>query len=156
MKFVEESKILLLKNILKYRATVFNAEMDEIIESMIKFAQSKDNVKATRVLTITKGLNFESGKQKIDMEFMLELNQPTKGNNIYCFISKYELSNCVYSKYRGNPQNASMATKEVHEYIKKNELNPVGPVHQVMVIKNKSKNEQNRNIVSLEVFVQVS
>ena len=87
---------------------------------------------------------------------MIELNQPTKGNNRYSFISKYELTNCVYSKYKGNPQNASMATKEVNEYIKKNELNPIGPVHQVMVISKKKKKKQTKNEVSLEVYVQVS
>jgi len=156
MKFVEESKILSLKNILKYRNIIFNHEIDEIIENMVSFAQSKDKVKATKVLTITKGLNFESGKQKMDMEFMVELNQPTKGNNIYSFISKYEITNCIYSKYKGNPQNASMATKEVNEYIKKNELNPIGPVHQVMLISKKKKKKQTKNEVSLEVYVQVS
>ena len=156
MKFVEESKILCLRNILKYRSIIFNHEMDEIIENMVSFAQSKDKVKANKVLTITKGLNFESGKQKMDMEFMVELNQPTKGNNIYSFISKYEIANCIYSKYKGNPQNASMATKEVNEYIKKNELNPIGPVHQVMLISKKKKKKQTKNEVSLEVYVQVS
>ena len=156
MKFVEESKTLTLKNILKYRNIIFNHEIDEIIENMVSFAQSKDKVKATKVLTITKGLNFESGKQKMDMEFMIELNQPTKGNNIYSFISKYELTNCIYSKYKGNPQNASMATKEVNEYIKKNELNPIGPVHQVMIISKKTKKKQTKNEVSLEVYIQVS
>lgn len=156
MKFVEESKTLSMKNILKYRSIIFNTEIDEVIESMVSFAQSKDKVKATKVLTVTKGLNFESGKQKMDMEFMVELNQPTKGNNIYSFISKYELMNCIYSKYKGNPQNASMATKEVNDYIRKNELNPIGPVHQVMIISKKNKKKQSKNEVLLEVFVQVS
>jgi hypothetical protein len=49
-----------------------------------------------------------------------------------------------------------MATKEVNEYIKKNELNPIGPVHQVMIINKKTKKKQTKNEVSLEVYVQVS
>lgn len=157
MKFVEESRDLCLKHVLRCKRIVFNHEVDDVIERMISFAQSKEKVKATRILTITNGINFETGKQKIDMEFMIELNQPTKGNNLYSYIAKFELNNCVYSKYKGNPQNASMATREVNNYIQKHELDPIGPVHQLMKVYKKSKKKKKPiNEVSLEVYVQVN
>jgi hypothetical protein len=67
------------------------------------------------------------------------------------FKSQYQ-----YSKYKRHPQNASMATREVNEYIKKNELNPIGPVHQVMLIDKKRRNKNKKNEVTLEVYAQVS
>ncbi len=135
---------------------IYSHELDEKIESMISFASSKDKVKVDKVLTITKGLNFETGKQKLVMDIYVEMNQPTKGNHQYLYIDNYMITPCVYSKYKGHPQNASMATREVNEYIKNNELNPVGPIHQVMLIDKKSKKKHKKNEVTLEVYVQVS
>ena len=156
MAFVETGKSLELKYLLKHSCVIYNHELDGKIESMISFASSKDKVKVDKVLTITKGLNFETGKQKLVMDIYVEMNQPTKGNHQYLYIDNYKITPCVYSKYRGHPQNASMATREVNEYIKKNELNPIGPVHQVMLIDKKSKKKNKKIEVTLEVYVQVS
>jgi hypothetical protein len=54
------------------------------------------------------------------MDIYVEMNQPTKGNHQYLYIDNYKTTPCVYSKYKGHSQNASMATREVNEYIKKN------------------------------------
>jgi len=156
MKFVEESKKLEIKNLLKYSGIIYSHEMDDIIGDMVTYAESKDKVKVLKVLTITKGISFETGMQKMIMEFYIELNQPSKGNNKYAYIPKYELNNCVYSKYKGHSQNASMATREVQEYIKNNELNPIGPVHQLMYIDKKRKRKHKKNEVLLEVYIQVN
>lgn len=156
MEFVEESKTLCLKNIIRCQTTLYNTEIDDVISKMITFAHSKNKVKAKRVLTITKGMNFETGKQRIVMDFYLELNQPTKGNNKFVYFDEYIIENCVYTKYIGHPQNANMATREVNEYIERKGLNPIGPVHQVMTIDKKSKKKQKKNEVSLEVYIQVN
>lgn len=61
------------------------------------------------------------------------------------------------TKYKGHPQNASIATKEVNDYIKKHELEPISPVHQLMKIDKKTKKkEQKKNEVDLEVYIKVS
>ncbi len=156
MAFVEVGQTLELKYLLKHSCVIYNHELDEKIESMISFASSKDKVKVGKVLTITKGLNFEAGKQKLVMDIYVEMDQPTKGNHQYLYIDNYSIYPCVYSKYKGHPQNALMATREVNDYIKKNELNPIGPVHQVIFIDKKSKNKHKKNEVTLEVYVQVS
>jgi effector-binding domain-containing protein len=156
MSFVEVGQTLELKYLLKHSCVIYSHELDEKIESMISFASLKDKVKVDKVLTITKGLNFETGKQKLVMDIYVEMNQPTKGNHQYLYIDNYSISPCVYSKYKGHPQNASMATREVNEYIKKHELESIGPVHQVMLIDKKSKKKQKKNEVTLEVYVQVS
>lgn len=156
MAFVEVGQTLALKYLLKHSCVIYSHELDEKIESMISFASSKNKVKVDKVLTITKGLDFETGKQKLVMDIYVEMNQPTKGNHQYLYIDNYKITPCVYSKYRGHPQNASMATREVNDYIKKNELNPIGPIHQVMLIDKKSKKKHNKNEVTLEVYVQVS
>jgi hypothetical protein len=91
------------------------------------------------------------------MDFYIEMNQPTIGSHKFSYLPVYELSNCVVSKYIGHPQNASMATKEVNDYIKKHELEPISPVHQVMKIDKKTKKkEQKKNEVDLEVYIQVN
>ena len=156
MSFVEVGQTLELKYLLKHSCVIYSHELDDKIESMISFASSKDKVKVDKVLTITKGLNFETGKQKLVMDIYVEMNQPTKGNHQYLYIDNYKITPCVYSKYKGHSQNASMATREVNEYIKKNELNPIGPVHQVMLIDKKSKKKNKKNEITLEVYVQVS
>lgn len=156
MKFIETNVTLRLSHILKYQAILYNHEMDEIISDMITYIESK-NVKATRILTITKGLNFETGKQRLVMDFLVEMNQPTAGSNNFSYLPLYILDNCVVSKYKGHPQNASMATKEVNEYIRKNELDPLSPVHQVMKIDKKTKKkEKKKNEVDLEVYIKVN
>lgn len=156
MSFVETGQTLELKYLLKHSCVIYNHELDKKIESMVLFASSKEKVKVDKVLTITKGLNFETGKQKLVMDIYIEMNQPTKGNHQYLYIDNYMITPCVYSKYKGHSQNVSMATREVNEYIKKNELNPIGPVHQVMLIDKKSKKKQKKYEVTLEVYVQVS
>lgn len=156
MNFVEEHKELSLKKLLKHSATIYNHELDDVIGSMILFAENKNKIKVKKVLTITKGMNFETGKQRVVMDILIELNQPTKGNNKFQYVPEYSINNCVCSKYKGHSQNANMATREVNEYIRKKELNPIGPVHQVMHIDKKSKRKQKKNEVLLEVFVQVS
>jgi len=156
MKFIETHVTLKLTHILKYQAILYNHEMDDIISEMISYIESK-SVKGTRILTITKGLNFETGKQRLVMDFLVEMNQPTSGNNKFSYLPLYILDNCVVSKYKGHPQNASMATKEVNDYIKKNELDPVSPVHQVMKIDQKTKKkQQKKNEVDLEVYIKVN
>ena len=115
--FVEVGQTLELKYLLKHSCVIYSHELDEKIESMISFASSKD-----KVLTITKGLNFETGKQKLVMDIYVEMDPPTKGNHQYLYMDNYKITPCVYSKYRAHPQNASMATREVNEYIKKNEI----------------------------------
>ena len=61
-------------------------------------------------------------------------------------IPKYELSNCVYSKYIGHNESATMATREVNEYIRKKELNQIRPVHQVIHVSKKSKKKEKKNL----------
>ena len=56
---------------------------------MISFASSKNKVKVDKVLTITKGLNFETGKQKLVIDIYVVMNQPTKGNHQYLYIDNY-------------------------------------------------------------------
>jgi len=155
MKFIEIGVTLKFTHILKHQAILYNHEMDDIIGEMISYIESK-SVKGTRILTITKGLNFETGKQRLVMDFLVEMNQPTSGNNKFSYLPLYILDNCVVSKYKGHPQNASMATKEVNDYIRKNELDPVSPVHQVMKMDKKTKKkEQKKNEVDLEVYIKV-
>lgn len=155
MKFIETGVTLKLIHILKYQTVIYNTEMDDIIGEMVGYAKSK-HVKINRILTITKGLNFETGKQRLTMDFYIELNQPTKGNHKFVYMPEYKLENCVVSKYIGNPQNASMATKEVNDYIRKNELDPTSPVHQVMKLDRKTKKkEKKKNEVDLEVYIAV-
>ena len=72
------------------------------------------------------------------------------------FIPKYELSNCVYSKYIGHNENTNMVTREVNEYIRKKELNQIRPVHQVIHVSKKSKKKEKKNLVTLEVYAEVS
>lgn len=154
MKFIEKNKVLLMKNVIKYEKTLYNSEIDQVIGDLVKFAGEK-GIKTNRVLTITKGLNFETGKQRLVMDFYLELDQPTKGNNKYLFLDNYCLEDCVFSKFKGPSQNASMATREVNGFIKKNGLNPVSPIHQVMFFDKKAKKKQNKNEVNIEVYVKV-
>ena len=100
---------------------------------------------------------IETGKQRMVMDFHLELNQPTSGNNAFVYLNEYRLENCVVSKYKGHPQNASMATKEVNEYIRKNELDPISPVHQIMKLDKKTKKkEKKKNEVDLAVYIAIS
>lgn len=50
-----------------------------------------------------------------------------------------------------------MATKEVNDYIKKHELDPISPVHQLMKIDKKTKKkEQKNNEIDLEVYIQIN
>lgn len=155
MKFIETGVTLKLNHILRYQKILYNVEMDEVIEEMISYVESK-NGKVKRILTITKGINFETGKQRMVVDFLLEMNQPTSGNHKFQYISEYVLENCVVSKYKGHPQNASMATREVNEYIKKHELDPISPIHQVMKIDKKTrKKEKKKNEVDLEVYVAI-
>jgi hypothetical protein len=155
MKFIETGVTLKLSHVLKYQKTLYNAEMDDVINEMISYAESKKGI-VKRILTITKGINFETGKQRLVVDFLLEMNQPTSGNNKFQYVSEYVLENCVVSKYKGHPQNASMATREVNEYIKKHELDPISPIHQVMKIDKKTrKKEKKKNEVDLEVYLAI-
>lgn len=124
MKFIETGVELKLNFILKYQAILYNHEMDDIISEMVTYIESKKG-KPTRILTIKKGLNFETGKQRLVMDFLVEMNQPTSGNHKFSYSPEFILTNCVVSKYKGHPQNAFMATKEVNDYIRKNELDPI-------------------------------
>lgn len=156
MKFIETGITLKLNHVLKHQSVLYNTEIDDVISKMITYAESK-STKPIRILTVTKGLNFETGKQRMVMDFYLELNQPTTGNHQYVYLSQYTLENCVVSKYKGHPQNASMATKEVNEYIKKQELDPISPVHQVMKLDKKTKKkEKKKNEVDVAVYIQVN
>lgn len=156
MKFVETNATLKLCHILKHQAVLYNHKIDDVIAEMKLYIESK-GIAAKRILTITKGLNFETGKQRIVMDFLVEMNQPTKGNHKFAYIPEYTLNNCVVSRYKGHPQNASMATREVNDYIKKNELDPVSPIHQVMKMDAKAKKkEKKKNEVELEVYVQIN
>ena len=154
MEFVSENSKLLLKNIIRYRALILNNDIDTIISKMSDYVSSF-GAKTMRVLTITQGLNFETGIQRLDMEFMVEANQPIKGNNIYRFIPEYKLANTISSKYVGHPQNANMATKEVQQYIQKKELRPITAVHQVVNHMIKEKKLKQKNIINIEVHVGV-
>ncbi len=127
-QFVQTEVKLTFNSAIKYRKLISNQELDEIIMKMCEYI-GNCGAKPLRAMTITKGLNFETGKQLIDMEFMVEANQPIKGSNIYTYVPKFELDNCISSNYKGNSQNASMATREVQNYIQKRELTPVSATH---------------------------
>ena len=50
-----------------------------------------------------------------------------------------------------------MATKEVNDFIKKHELDPISPVHQVMQMDKKTKKKvKKKNEVDLTVYIAVS
>ncbi|MDY0278597.1 MAG: hypothetical protein RBQ97_11000 [Acholeplasma sp.] len=78
------------------------------------------------------------------MDFYIEMNQPTTGNHKFSYLPVYELTNCVVSKYKGHPQNVSMATIEVSDYIKKHKIDSISPVHQLMKIDKKIKKERTK------------
>ncbi len=154
MDFVRENTSLTLNHIIRYRSIIFSHEIDTIIAKMNEYVASF-GAKTTRVLTITQGLSFETGIQKIDMEFMVEANQPIKGNNLYRYLPEYKLNKTVSTSYVGHPQNANMATKEVQQYIQKKNLKPITAIHQVVNnMKNEKKNKK-KNEISLEVHVGI-
>ncbi len=111
--------------------------------------------KPIRILNKTMGYNFEMGNQRVDMEFIVEANYPIKGNNSYRQLPSYKIENTVCSKYIGNEQNANMSTREVQEYIQKKDLVAIGPIHQVIVLKNEKKNKK-KNLIELNTYIQVS
>ena len=154
MEFIKENTTLHLKNVIRYRSLILSNDIDDIIARMNDYIASF-GAKTTRVLTITQGLSFETGIQRLDMEFMVEANQPIKGNNIYRYIPEYKLENTVSSKYVGHPQNANMATKEVQQYIQKKELKPITAVHQVVNHMKKEKKMKKKNVINIEVHVGI-
>ncbi len=148
-KFIETEEILVFSNAIKYRKLIANEEMDDIITSMYEYVV-KCGAKPNRAMTITKGLNFETGKQLMDVEFMVEADQPIKGNTKYKYIPKFVLNNCVMSNYKGNSQNASMATREVQNYIQKKELVASSATHQVINNLKKVAKEKNKKKEMME------
>ncbi len=159
-KFIETEVKLVLSNVIKYRKLISNEEMDEIIMNMYEYVAGC-GAKPNRAMTITKGLNFETGKQLMDMEFMVEADQPIKGNTRYKYVPKFELDNCVMSNYKGVSQNASMATREVQNYIQKKELIPTSATHQVInnlkkISKEKNKKkEKQEDLIDMSVYISV-
>ncbi len=97
----------------------------------------------------------------MDVEFMVEADQPIKGNTKYKYVPKYELPNCVMSHYKGVSQNASMATREVQNYINKKDLIPVSATHQVInnlkkVNKEKNKKkEKQQDVIDISAYIAV-
>lgn len=154
MEFIKENTSLCLKNVIRYRSLILNNEIDTIIAKMNEYIATF-GAKTTRVLTITQGINFETGIQKLDMEFFVEANQPIKGNNIYRYIPEYKLGKTVSSNYVGHPQNANMATKEVQQYIQKKNLKPITAIHQVVNNMKKEKKMKKKNEISIEVHVGI-
>ena len=96
MTFVELGRALELKYLLKYSCVIYNHELDDVIESMVSFVSSKGGIEVSKVLTITKGLSFETGKQKLVMDIYAQMNQPTKGNNKYLYLESYSITACIY------------------------------------------------------------
>ena len=118
---IVEGQILELENVISFRGSVTQAEVEVIGKDMEVFVTQAGASRVGNPVTATYGIEAD----KIDIELLLPIDKQIESSHKYIYKERIRIVNAVVAKYIGNPKGLQEACNELNQYIVDHKLVPV-------------------------------
>jgi len=148
---VKENKVLKLVNVIKreLRAVPQN-EVDRATHKLEYYLKTRKLNSVGPLISATYGANIdEESELGLDIDIMVQIKEKTKVAEPYTFEELVRLTNCIYTRFKGNIEELNYGYTKLELYIWENKLIQKGPIHTVFV-----DMEDLSNVV-VDIFIPV-
>lgn len=148
---IEVNKELKLNNLLSYRRKMTMAEIQNEMKNIDAFLKDKKITKNGPVVTTTFAAEIENGEQLIDMEILLPISEPQKVEEPYRLKSELFITNAVYMKHIGDPNQIINTYNTMNSFITGNNLQPLTTGYNISI----KDQTQCKTIEDMEIDVYI-
>jgi effector-binding domain-containing protein len=135
---IEARQDLHFENLLCSRKNIPQEQIQKRIEDIESFMEKKSIKKIGPVITAVYTLDFEEGKQMIDLEILVPVNKEFSSEKEYVFRNEFSITRALRLQYRDKPALLQEAYVALNAYMAGHGLAPVTPMYNVYINNNVS------------------
>lgn len=150
---IEENKVLEVKNILSYRKTILQDDVNNKLLEIEQFMENNNLKKNGPMINITYGAKKIDSQIEIDLEIMIPVNKKFNSQADYKFKPIFRLVNAVKMRYEGNAIGIQQKYNELNQYIIEKKMTPITGGYNVVKKEANTVSELDKMII--EVYVGI-
>lgn len=145
MEILFEQK-LEINNLLTFRGTVKNSEINDIVRDMDMYIKKNENKRTGFPITVT----YKMDTEKADVEILIPIEKEIKSSTKYVFKPKLKITNAIVGRHHGNPNMLQETCNEIAKIIEEKKLVQITPGYSV------TKQVDELGNADIEVWVGIS
>lgn len=147
---IKTKKKLVLKNVLKRELKNIHTENLDVEVEKFALLLEKLNVQTFGPFVMkTGGIHIsEEGLITMDYDLLTQAHDYKQYKNAFDVSEKFEVPNCVYVKFEGNPEELHYAHSKLDLHFYENELESTGEVYSVII-------EETQHYTVVDIFKPV-
>ena len=114
---IEECKGFSINNLLRFRASITQAEMQKELKELEKFIKDNNITIVGPKISTTYSIS-QGASAKMDLELLIPIDKEFKETDKYKFKPKFMIVNALKSIHKGNPQGFNNTAMEMKKYLK--------------------------------------
>ena len=150
---IEENQELRIKNLLSFRDTIAQSEMQSTITAIEKFITEKSLKAVGPKITTTYSIS-QAMTPTMDLEILIPINRSFESTEKYKFKPELKITNALKSVHKENPQEFNNSVMEIQKYIQDNKLMPITSLYTVTI--NEVKNSNDMDKFHAELFISIN
>lgn len=150
---IQERNEFNINNLLSFRASLTQAEMETEMQNLEKFVNDNNltivGPKISTTYSVTQGI-----VPTMDIEILVPIDKYFQETESYKFKSELKLVNALKSVHKGNPQGFNDTVIEIQKYIQDNKLMSITSLYVVNVFE--VKNSEDMDKFHAELYVSIN
>ena len=150
---IEEHQEFHANNLLSFRASLTQAEMQKEMQNLEKFINDNNltivGPKISTTYSVSQGM-----VPTMDLEILVPIDKQFKETKEYKFKSELKLVNALKSVHKGNPQGFNNTVIELQKYIQDKKLMPITSLYTVNVHEVKSPEDMDN--FNAELYISIN
>ena len=150
---IEEHKEFNINNLLSFRASLTQDEMQKEMQNLEKFINDNNitivGSKINTTYSVTQGI-----VPTMDIEMLIPIDKEFQETEKYKFKPELKLINALKSVHKGNPQGFNDTVIEIQKYIQDNKLMSITSLYIVNVFE--VKNQEDMDKFHAELYISIN
>lgn len=150
---IETNQELYLKNLLSFRTTLTQSELQKEIYNIENFIKENGlNIMGPKISTtfsITQAII-----PTMDIEILIPVNKDFVETNKYKLKKQFKLTNCLKVSHNGNPATFQNTVMNLQNYISANKLTPISTLYTVNI--KEVKTQEEIDSFHAEAYISIS
>ena len=149
---IEEHKEFIVNNLLSFRASLTQDEMQKEMQNLEKFINDNNltivGPKISTTYSVTQGI-----VPTMDIEILIPIDKYFQETESYKFKSEIKLINALKSVHKGNSEGLNNTFIEIQKYIQSNKLMAITSLYTVNICEVKNPADMDKFHVELYVSI---
>ena len=151
-----KGKELKLENVLSLRKKMTQMEIQNEMINIGKHLEENGVKKNGPIVTATHSIEQINNEMLLDMEILVPMDKKLELSGKYKLKEIFHLTNAVYKRHEGNPNNLQITYNEMMEYITQNNLQQITAGYNVSIVDLKPGESLDKMIMDVYIGVNPS